>query len=218
MHVLGYFVDARSAALLAFLTEQRRERAERVRQIVARLATLGIALDADEILRPGVEDSGKAPGRPWVARALVAGRHVATTRRGVQSLARPRPSGVRAEDAARARPMPSIGFTKRAACRRSRIPVLVKHDEWLHGFAASGMDALEAYHSDHDAWTTRHYLEVARRLGLAVSGGSDYHGDDSHGPKNPGSVSLPPEEFERLVQRASDRTARATASGSGTSS
>ena len=36
-------------------------------------------------------------------------------------------------------------------------------------------------HTDHDEQTTRHYLLLAARLQLAVTGGSDFHGDESHG-------------------------------------
>jgi predicted metal-dependent phosphoesterase TrpH len=77
-------------------------------------------------------------------------------------------------------------------------PGLVGHDEWIDGFAAAGMDALEAYHTNHDLETTAHYLALAQRLGLAVSGGSDYHADESHGAPRPGSVALPQEAFNQL--------------------
>ncbi|MCL2522652.1 MAG: PHP domain-containing protein [Erysipelotrichales bacterium] len=40
-----------------------------------------------------------------------------------------------------------------------------------------GLEALECYHSVHDEEHTNYYLELAENLGLAVSGGSDYHGD-----------------------------------------
>ena len=30
-------------------------------------------------------------------------------------------------------------------------PGLLERDEWIAGFAAAGLDALEAYHTDHDA-------------------------------------------------------------------
>ena len=40
-----------------------------------------------------------------------------------------------------------------------------------------GLLGLEVYHSDHDAETAARYLAIARQLGLAVTGGSDYHGE-----------------------------------------
>jgi 3',5'-nucleoside bisphosphate phosphatase len=204
VHVLGYFVDAGSEPLLAFLTEQRGHRSTRVRQMVERLGTLGIVLDADEILRPGRDDPGKAPGRPWVARALVAAGHVKSTDEAFRRwLGRGCPAFV-----PRIGARPEEVFAKiHAAGGVASLahPLLVGHDEWLPGFAAAGLDALEAYHSEHDVWTTRRYLELARTLALAVSGGSDYHGDASHGPGAPGSVSLPRPEFDRLARVNTDR-------------
>ena len=41
----------------------------------------------------------------------------------------------------------------------------------------SGLNAIEAYHSDHDAQDTELYLGLARKYGLLVTGGSDFHGD-----------------------------------------
>ena len=57
--------------------------------------------------------------------------------------------------------------------------------------ASDGLDALEAYHSEHDRVATERYLAIASALGIGVSGGSDFHGDPSHGPDHPGAVSLP---------------------------
>jgi predicted metal-dependent phosphoesterase TrpH len=76
--VLGYFIDAESPALHDFLAEQRLRRATRAREIIARLAALGMPLDADAILQPGLDNPAVAIGRPWIARALMAGGYVAT--------------------------------------------------------------------------------------------------------------------------------------------
>ena len=69
----------------------------------------------------------------------------------------------------------------------------------IAGFAAAGLDAIEAYHSDHDSDATARYVNLADALGLAVSGGSDYHADDSHGGIMLGTVSLPRGHFDRLI-------------------
>ncbi len=84
-------------------------------------------------------------------------------------------------------------------------PGLVCRDEWIPAFVDGGLDAIEAYHSDHDRASTDRYLAIAERLGVAVSGGSDYHGDPSHGSSDLGSIALPPEAFARLEARAGRR-------------
>jgi predicted metal-dependent phosphoesterase TrpH len=200
VHVLGYFLDVRSAAMQTFLEEQRRRRVDRVRQIVDRLGDHGIALDADEILRPALNDRSRSVGRPWVARALVAAGHVTDSNEAFDRwLERGRPAFVPRTGGAPAEIFERIHEAGGIASLAH--PGLVGHDEWLPLFAGDGLDALEAYHPDHDASATRHYVALAGRLGLLVSGGSDYHGDLSHGAGSPGAVSLPQDQFERLKAR-----------------
>jgi predicted metal-dependent phosphoesterase TrpH len=200
VHVLGYFLDVRSPALETFLAEQRSRRVERVRQIVARLGAHGIAIDADAIVQPGLNDTSRAVGRPWIARALVAAGHVADSNEAFERwLARGRPAFVPRTGAAPAEVIARIHEAGGIASLAHPGPVA--HDEWLPLFAGDGLDALEAYHPDHDASATRHYVALAGRLGLLLSGGSDYHGDPSHGPGSPGAVSLPQDQFRRLKAR-----------------
>ena len=66
-------------------------------------------------------------------------------------------------------------------------------DELIPDLAERGPSAIEAYHSDHDSVATAHYLAVAAKLGLAVTGGSDYHGDVGHRCDGLGVVTLPKE-------------------------
>lgn len=209
VHVLGYFIDGEADDLRAFLAEQRRRRLDRVRQMIERLATHGLHLDADAILKPGVEDAGKAAGRPWIARALVAGRYVKTTDEAFEHwLARGRPAFVPRLAAA---PADVFGRIHAAGGVASMAhPGLVRRDEWIQEFAASGLDALEVYHTHHDETATQRYRAMATHLGLAVSGGSDFHADQSHGAPNPGSVSLPRDEYERLVRLKPDPTESAS--------
>ena len=200
VHVLGYFIDVRAPALQAFLAEQRLRRINRVRQMLDRLRSFGIHLDADAILQPGIDDPSKAAGRPWIARALVAGGHVKTTSEGFERwLSRGRPAFV---SRLGARPEEVFARIREAGGLSSLAhPGLLGRDESIAGFAADGLDALEAYHPDHDPESTLRYLALADRLRLAVSGGSDYHADQAHGAAGPGSVSLPRETYEQLKAR-----------------
>ena len=45
-----------------------------------------------------------------------------------------------------------------------------------HGAEGAGADGLEAYHSDHDEATQRHYKTLAKSRKKLVTGGSDFHG------------------------------------------
>jgi predicted metal-dependent phosphoesterase TrpH len=218
VHVLGYFIDTRAESLLAFLAGQRRSRLDRVREMIDRLKTFNIHLDADAILKPGLDDGSISAGRPWIARALVEARHVSsTTEAFARWLGRGRPAFIPRVGAAPAAVFDEIHAAGGVASLAH--PGLYQHDEWLAGFVAAGLDAIEAYHSRHDANATAMYLQLADQLRLVVTGGSDFHGDPSHGPASPGSVSLPQQAFDRLAAHASRRaTNRASSSGSLTSS
>jgi len=198
--VLCYFIDLMSPALRAFLEEQRHRRIDRARQMIERLSRAGIKLDADAILEPALEDPRKSAGRPWIARALVAAGHVSTTDEAFDRwLERGKPAFVVRQAAS---PEEVFARIHRASGIASLAhPALVGHDEWIPGFVADGLDALEAYHSEHEPETTLRYVAMADRLGVAVTGGSDYHADDTHGAVHLGRVTLPRDAYERLVRR-----------------
>jgi len=210
VHVLGYFIDIHAHALLSFLAEQRRRRIDRVREIVERLAAHGIRLDVDAILAPGLTDAGKAAGRPWVARALVDAGHASCTDEAFERwLGRGRPAFV-----------PRVGASATDVIARLHEagglaslahPGLTAVDEWIPEFVDAGLDAIEVYHSRHDVATTGRYLQMAARLKILVTGGSDFHGESSHGPAAPGSVVLPPEAFDLWLDCANVDTKTASA-------
>jgi len=52
-------------------------------------------------------------------------------------------------------------------------PVLA---ETVGRYREAGLDAIEAFYTEHSQAQTLEYLALARRFGLAVSGGSDFHG------------------------------------------
>lgn len=168
--------------------------------MILRLAMSGVELDADAVLKPGIDDPATSAGRPWIARALVKGGYCATTGEAFERwLSRGRPAFV-----PRLAPPPEDVFARiHAAGGVASIahPGLVGRDEWIPEFAEAGLDALEAYHTKQDGEQTGRYIALADRLGLAVSGGSDYHGDESHGAVSPGSVSLPRAAYDALLRR-----------------
>jgi predicted metal-dependent phosphoesterase TrpH len=200
VHVLAYFHDPRSAALGAFLERQRRYRIERLREVMARLRSFDIQLDAEVVLAPGLNDEARAMGRPMIARAMVAAGHASSVNDAFDRwLGRGRPAFVPRHGAT---PSDVIRLVQDAGGIASLAhPVLLRDDAWIPPLIDAGLDAIEAYHSDHTDADTARYLALAHAHDLLVTGGSDYHADAEHGGGGPGRVSLPRAEYDRLRTR-----------------
>jgi predicted metal-dependent phosphoesterase TrpH len=196
IHVLGYFLRTTDASFREFLAGQRRTRVDRVHAIARRLAELGMPVDLSEALAAAGQQSARAIGRPQVARAMVAAGHVSDTREAFDKwLGRDLPAFV-----PRSGPSPEtvIDTLHRAGGLASLAhPGRTQIDERIPALRDAGLDALEAYHSDHDGDAIDRYQRMADDLGLLVSGGSDYHGDPVHGVAI-GSATLPAEAWHRL--------------------
>lgn len=196
VHVLGYFLNPADATLSAFLANQRQSRVDRVRAIVARLAELGMTLDVSAAIAAAGRQSARSIGRPQVARAMVDAGHVANTRDAFdQWLGADRPAFVARSGAS---PETVIGVIHRAGGLASLAhPGRTGIDARIPALAGAGLDALEAYHSDHDSAAVDRYRRMSDDLGLLATGGSDYHGDPSHGVSI-GCSTLPIDAWQRL--------------------
>ena len=196
VHILGYFFDPLHEALGAFLAAQRGTRIARVEAIGRRLEALGLRVDLRPLLEQATRYDRRSIGRPQVARALVDAGHVADTREAFDRwLGRGCPAFV-----PRAGPAPQavIEIIHEAGGIASVAhPGKLGLEARIAPFAKAGLDAVEAFHPDHDAALVGRYLSLARGLRLLLTGGSDFHGDPAHGLE-PGSVTLPAVEFERL--------------------
>ena len=200
VHMLGYFFDPFEESLVQFLVGQRLTRITRIADIAVRLAQLGVPVDVQPLLDDARMHNHKSIGRPALARAMITAGHVETTNEAFDKwLGLGRPAFVE-----RAGPSPEdvIGTLHRAGGIASLAhPGRTRIDSRIPALREAGLDAIEAYHSDHDAAATHGYLALARRLDLLVTGGSDFHGDPAHGLE-PGASTLPQLEWERLSARA----------------
>ena len=203
VHILGYFIDPERELLAGFLREQRVDRRRRVRAMADLLGSLGFRVDVEALLTPA-GDQGRSVGRPALADALVAAGHVANRDEAFERLlARGRPAFVPRCGAAGRQVIDVIHAADGIASLAH--PGVLADDALIPMLADAGLDALEVWHSDHSLEQQRHYGDLAASLGLARSGGSDFHGDGTHRASHLGAIALPAEEFAALEARASRR-------------
>lgn len=207
VHMLAYFLDPAPAGLTAFLERQRLDRARRAREMAAKLAALGAPIDIEGLIADAEAD-GAAVARPTVARVLLDAGHVTSVQQAFDRwLADGRPAYV-----------PRTGVSPaevvRLVARSGGVaglahPGLLRRDDLIPELAEAGLGAIEAYHSDHDAGAESRYLRLAGEHDLAVSGGSDFHGDHHPRARCFGRVGLPRERFAPLWRRVREAHAAA---------
>jgi len=186
VHVLGYGIDPSAKGLLAVLSSLHVKRGERVHAICAKLAALGVAVEAKAVLD---EAGGKSVGRRHVARAMVKKGVVRSIDEAFSKyLGNDSPANVPAGEMTPAEAADLI-------VRAGGLAVLA-HPGFLDDGAVAEriLDAaprirgIEVFHRYRSKTTHLAYLAAARRRDLLVTGGSDFHGDRN--PRNAGLGSM----------------------------
>jgi predicted metal-dependent phosphoesterase TrpH len=206
VHILGYFVAVADATFNAFLSEQRARRVERVREIGGRLASLGAAVDIHRLIARAARKPGASVGRPAIARALVRAGHVTSVQEAFDRfLANGRPAYVPRTGQS---PHRVVRIIQEAGGLASMAhPGVTNNPALMASLARSGLDAIEVFHSDHSPETQRTLQAFATQHRLLVTGGSDYHGDDSR-DRPLGRSALPAAELEQLRRHAARERGR----------
>ena len=206
LHILGYCVNTGDPKLLSEIAKFQVVRQNRIREMVARLNQLNVPLRAEAVFDLA---NCRAPGRPHVARALVAARLCASLDEAFERfLKKNRPAWVPKFKMSASMAIKLIHDAGGVAVMAH--PGLNHSDELIPAMAEAGLDGIECFHTKHSTGTAQHYLQLADRLHLLVTGGSDCHGV-SKGQPVIGSVRLPYQHVEKLKARAASNQARAAA-------
>ena len=173
VHILGYWLDSGKLSAHPRLKELQEARYQRCYESVARLARLGFDLDADQIVS-SAGGSGSL-GRPHIAMAMVAAGYCANIKEAFNKwLGRGMPGYV---PRMKLTPQEAISLILEA----DGVPVLAHPgianipDALILQLVKAGLGGIEVYHPDHNFAAVRKYLQLARRLRLPATGGSDFH-------------------------------------------
>ena len=211
MHILGYFINAESTSFNATLVELREAREHRNPQIAGRLQALGLDIAYEEVERLAGND---VVGRPHFARLLVE-RGYATSIQDAFNRFLGKGAAAYVEKA-RLSPAASIaliheagGVAVLAHPYQLKLASLEEVERLIVELAALGLDGIEAIYSRHSEDERRTYAQMARRHGLLVTGGSDYHGTykpDLRIVRGKGDLAVPYELLNEIRRRAAARS------------
>ncbi|MCG3773593.1 MAG: PHP domain-containing protein [Acidobacteriia bacterium] len=183
VHMLAYFLwEPPTAEFCTWLEALLESRRERNRQLIVKLQDLGLDITLAE-----VETKGRTlTARPHFGRVLLEKGYVSSMQEAFDKyLDEAAPGYVQRRevpvDEAIARVKAAGGITSLAH------PVRVAKNDWdtlavwVKKMADAGMGAIEVFHSDHTPENVAYYGQLAERFGLAVTGGSDFHGGNKPG-------------------------------------
>jgi predicted metal-dependent phosphoesterase TrpH len=211
VHVLAFFPGTDLAPLAAWQGERRALRRARLERMLERLAALGLPVPLESVVAGA--DPRRSPGRLHVAQALVRAGHVATTQEAFDRYLGEGKPGYVEDEVPRAAAAIAMIHTLGGLSVVAH-PALDGLDQDLEALQADGLDGVEAFHAGHAPEVARRLHARARDLGLLVTGGSDFHGDQpvadptAGAPSRLGRVTLPHDEWARF-----DAALRARAPG-----
>ena len=177
LHILGYCLHWQDPELNRRLAALRESRHTRNPQIIERLRTLGMDVTYEEVRALAGTES---VGRPHIARLLMNKKYVTSAKDAFDRyLAEGRPAYV-----ARELPTPTDAI---AWIRAAGGVAVLAHPTWakvsgeglnilLTTLKVEGLGGVEVHYSTHTKRQTMEYLDLAKRLNLLITGGSDFHG------------------------------------------
>jgi predicted metal-dependent phosphoesterase TrpH len=177
MHVLVYFVEPAEGALQDKLAELQTVRDDRNRALAERLGDLGLPVTYDEMQQ---EAGGSGAGRPHAAAVLVRKGVVTSVGEAFERwLGDGRPGYVertRLEPAEALRLVRESGGVASVAHPLSMKLPDAKLEGTMRELGELGLVGMECIYGRYSSEAREGLADVARRLGLVVTGGSDHHG------------------------------------------
>jgi len=194
VHILGYFIDQADPELLAALAIIQEDRVKRIYKIIEKLAQMGVKLLPEEVF----SISGKkAPGRPHVARALIKKGIVSNFKEAfIRYLDFRAPAYV---GHYKLSPIEAVELiTKAGGIAVFAHPSISNCDEIIPDLMAAGLKGIEVFYPGYEKGAGERYKALARKYGLIMTGGTDFHGENSGREAKLGDITVPDEMVTEL--------------------
>lgn len=183
IHILGYYIDPNNEKLLSETEKIFSARKKRAQRMVELLNKEGIKITFSQVKALAGDDY---LGRPHIARAMIESGYIS--------------------EMGQAFTTDYIGNSGRAYVSKYKLspkkaieliiesggipvlahPVFINHGEPMNlidieGLKEIGLVGIEVYHTKHSKDDINKYHKIAEKLDLLITGGSDFHGENSPG-------------------------------------
>ncbi|SDN87617.1 hypothetical protein SAMN04488516_1108 [Desulfonauticus submarinus] len=175
-HILGLWIDPKAPILNSALEFLRNKRQERNQKIIERLNKIGIKINYAEV-------KAKAKGtigRPHIAQVLVEKKIAGSIQEAFNNFLGPKGKAFVPKE--KFSPQKAISILK-----EEQATIILAHPfslglaekevtEAISYLKSIGLEGIEVYYSEHSPEQIAFYRNLAHKLGLLISGGSDFHG------------------------------------------
>lgn len=180
LHILGYFVEPDHPEFSEALLDLRRGREERIPRIVSKLEKLNVRVSLEQVME---QAQGGAPGRPHVANVMVKQGYANSIQDAFDRYLRKGAAAFVPKD--KLPPQEAIRLI--LAC--DGVAALAHPYSLTRGnsidlkallsrLISYGMQGIEVYYPRHSSEETDRFLRLAREMDLAITGGTDFHGEN----------------------------------------
>ena len=176
IHILGYWMNVDDPQLHQLLEKQRGVRHLRNRKMIEKLQELGISITLEEVIARKKNDDKRTVGRPHIAEVLIAKGVVQSMEEafdkylGKGGLAYLTPDRISTIEAIKQ-------IQHNGGVAVIAHPGLYNMDHVIPLLVEEGLAGIEIRHPDHTEEDEERYKELAKRYGLIMTAGSDFHGE-----------------------------------------
>lgn len=213
IHLLGYGIDPLEPGLQLEITKIRRAREERNEKIMEALEQMGYPISYEDL---GVFPGSEYIGKPVFARAMVAKGYIESPPDAFQDGRLLRSEEIRRIQKEKISVKRAIQLVRHAGGisvlahplkigwlgsrdTTTLAQRLEKLESLLHLLIPYGLQGMECYYSKHSQEETEALVAMAKKEGLLISAGSDYHGP-SFQPTLPGGLVHPEENVSFQIK------------------
>jgi hypothetical protein len=202
VHMLGLGVDSANDGLQALSLEMQRRRTARFAEMHARLVAHGLKFELPQI------PAGVSPSRPALARAIAAAGFAADEEEAFARYLRKGRPGFLPNRREPVRTAIEAVHGAGGVAILAHPGLYPNSEACIDEAITGGADGIECVHPDHDDAKIEKYTRRARRQGLLISGGADFHGVAHARAHYFGKRFCPPDEFIKLQMAMAGRSSR----------
>lgn len=207
IHILGYYIDYKDDFLNSFLDNLKESRIKRAEQMVKKIKSLGYGIKFEDVCE--VAKDASSIGRPHIARVMVNyGYSKSIEDAFANFIGFGKPGYV---ERYKISPFQAVEVIKKSGGVSSiaHPGLIVNLDKYLliKKLKDWGLSGIEVYHTRHTKQDAAYYLEIANKLELVPTGGSDCHGVLVNNEPIMGSVTVSYENV-LMLKEYRDRSAK----------